>query len=418
MEEQTFIKKKNKSKNNFQNVKPLKLKYKLFNNNYFYNIVTLILILLMMLSTLFIKNKNMKYKQFINECKQLKRFNITKIINHNNNPYLSVCIPVYNMEKYLERAILSIINQSFQDFEIIIVNDNSNDNSQSIMKKIQTEDNRIIIINHLKNLGVYKSRGDAILNSKGKYIILMDPDDMFANQELFEQLFIFNSNLNLDIIEFSVIYQEEKKKTIYIPEYHYLNHYHGFDQDIIYQSKLSNIIFYIPNTNNITSIICRTIWNKLVRKNILFKAIDYINIDFKNKFLITADDTPINLIINQFANNYTNINLPGYLYNLRRYSMSRGNNGPKHEIIVSINYLLFYKLFYRFIIDYKKDLNYLYNDMKITYNFLFGIKNHEVKEYLPLLNSFLYEIAKNEKASFKFKIFLYKILDKLNDNNT
>ena len=98
--------------------------------------------------------------------------------------------------------------------------------------------------------------------------------------------------------------------------------------------------------------------------------------------------------------------------------MSRGNNGPKHEIIVSINYLLFYKLFYRFIIDYKKDLNYLYNDMKITYNFLFGIKNHEVKEYLPLLNSFLYEIAKNEKASFKFKIFLYKILDKLNDNNT
>ena len=114
----------------------------------------------------------MKYKQFINECKQLKRFNITKIMNHNNNPYLSVCIPVYNMEKYLERAILSIINQSFQDFEIIIVNDNSNDNSQSIMKKIQTEDNRIIIINHLKNLGVYKSRGDAILNSKGKYIIL------------------------------------------------------------------------------------------------------------------------------------------------------------------------------------------------------------------------------------------------------
>ena len=80
MEEQTFIKKKNKSKNNFQNVKPLKLKYKLFNNNYFYNIVTLILILLMMLSTLFIKNKNMKYKQFINECKQLKRFNILNFI--------------------------------------------------------------------------------------------------------------------------------------------------------------------------------------------------------------------------------------------------------------------------------------------------------------------------------------------------
>ena len=76
------------------------------------------------------------------------------------------------MEKYLERALLSIINQSFQNFEIIIVNDNSNDNSQSIMKIIQSEDNRIVIINHFQNLGVYKSRVDAIIDSKGKYIIL------------------------------------------------------------------------------------------------------------------------------------------------------------------------------------------------------------------------------------------------------
>ena len=246
----------------------------------------------------------------------------------------------------------------------------------------------------------------------------MDPDDMLANHELFEQLYFYNSNLNLDILEFSVIYQEDKKKTIYKSKYHYYNHYHGFDKDIIYQSRLSNIIFFIPNTNEITFIICRTIWNKLVRKNILLKAIDYINIDFKNKFLITADDTPINLMINQLANNYSNINLPGYLYNLRKNSMSRGNNGIKHEIIVSINYLLFYKLFYRYALDYKKDLNYLYKDMQIFYSYLLIIKKYEVGEYLSLLNSLLYEIAKNDKASFKFKIFLYTILDKLNNNNT
>jgi hypothetical protein len=241
----------------------------------------------------------------------------------------------------------------------------------------------------------------------------MDPDDMFVNHELFEQLYIFNSNLNLDIIEFSVIYQEEKKKTIYKPSYHLFNHYHGFNQDIIYQPKLSNIIFYKPNTNIITSIICRTIWNKLVRKNILLKAIDYINVDFKNKFLITADDTPFNLLINQYAKNYSNIDIPGYLYNLRKNSTSKGNKGPEHGIIVSINYLLFYKLFYRYIIDYKKNLNFLYQDMKTTYLVLMAIKDNKVKEYYPILNSFLYEIAKNEKSSYKFKIFLYKILDKL-----
>jgi glycosyltransferase involved in cell wall biosynthesis len=411
MEEQTLIKMNNRSKELYNNIITLKIRYKLLNKKYVYNGIILSLILLIILSTFFIKNRNINYKRFINDCKQLKRFNITKIIN-NKNPYLSICIPVYNMEKYIERALLTIINQSFQDFEIIIVNDNSKDHSQSIMKKIQSEDNRIII-NHYKNLGVYASRSDAISNAKGKYIILMDPDDMFVNQELFEQLFNYNSNLNLDIIEFSVIYQEEKKKTIYKPRYHLFNHYHGFDQDIIYQSKLSNIIFYIPNTNNITSIICRTIWNKLVRKNILLKAIDYINIDFKNEFLITADDTPINIIINQFANNYSNINTPGYLYNLRKDSISKGNKGHEHEIIVSINYLLFYKLFYRYIIDFKKNLDFLYKDMKTTYFVLMAIKKYKINDYFRILNSFLYEIAKNEKSSYEFKIFLYKLLNKL-----
>ena len=174
MEEQTFIKMNNKSKELYNNKIPLKIKYKNLNKNYFYNGITLSLILLFILSTFFMKNENIKYKQFINDCKQLKRFNITKIIN-NKNPYLSICIPVYNMEKYIERALLSIINQSFQDFEIIIVNDNSKDHSQSIMKMIQSEDNRIIIINHYKNLGVYASRTDAISNAKGKYIIFISP---------------------------------------------------------------------------------------------------------------------------------------------------------------------------------------------------------------------------------------------------
>ena len=68
------------------------------------------------------------------------------------------------MEKYIEQTLLSIINQSFQDFEIVIVNDNSNDNTEIILKNMKLEDNRIKIINHLINKGVYFSRVEAILN--------------------------------------------------------------------------------------------------------------------------------------------------------------------------------------------------------------------------------------------------------------
>ena len=112
------------------------------------------------------------YINYVNICDKLIRLNITKI--KNKKPFLSVCIPVYNTDKYIEKAILSIINQSFQDFEIIIINDFSNDNTRFIIAKIQKEDSRIKIINHNKNLGVYHSRVEAVLNSNGKYILFLD----------------------------------------------------------------------------------------------------------------------------------------------------------------------------------------------------------------------------------------------------
>ena len=220
MEEQTFI---NSSREIDKHKLFQKIKYKFFSSKYIYSTLIIIIFLLMNLSTIVVKNQYSKYKNYINDCKELKRFNITKITS-SKNPYLSICIPVYNMENYIERAILSILNQSFQDFEILITNDNSNDKSFSIIQNLQQEDKRIIMINHNQNSGVYSSRVDAILNAKGKYIILLDPDDMFLNQELFERLFIYNSNINLDIIEFSVLYQENKKKTIYKPKKHIFHH--------------------------------------------------------------------------------------------------------------------------------------------------------------------------------------------------
>ena len=421
MEEQTFIKNNiksfNKNDNNYNIIKMISLKFNFlyFRKKYLYYILIIITFLLIAVSTFLIVNDNIKYKNYINDCKKLKRFNIIKIPTK-ENPYLSICIPVHNMEKYLERSLLSIINQSFQDYEIVIIDDNSNDNSLRIMKKLQLEDNRIKIIKHSKNLGVYSSRVDAIINSKGKYIILLDPDDMLLNPKLFEILYNYNLNNNLDMIEFSVKYQDDGKNNIFDPESHELNHYHNFGKNIIYQPELSNILFLIPQTKNSSAIICRTVWNKLIRKNIILKSINYLDKDFKNEFLIAADDTPINILNFQNSNNYSNIKVPGYLYNLRTNSISRGKNGQKHDSIVSINYLLYTKFFYRYINDFKKDLNYLFYDMKITYPFLLNIKNYKINNYLSILNSFLREIINNKNISTEFKEFLINLLIDLEDN--
>ena len=120
-----------------------------------------------------------KYKHFVRDCFNLKRYHrkTSKI----ESPYVSICIPAYNMEDYIEKAIISILNQSFQNFEIIVVNDHSKDNTLEVIKKLQLKDNRIKLINHSKNTGVYSSRVDCILSSKGKNIMLMDSDDILIN---------------------------------------------------------------------------------------------------------------------------------------------------------------------------------------------------------------------------------------------
>lgn len=139
------------------------------------------------------------------------------------------------MEKYIERALLSILNQSFQDFEIIIINDNSNDNSEYIIKKIQSENDKIKIVNHEKNLGIYISRINSIFIAKGKYLIFLDPDDLFLNPYLFQKLYDFNINYNLDIIEFTVYSENEGKNNIYYPIDHRENHYHKYKKKIIFR---------------------------------------------------------------------------------------------------------------------------------------------------------------------------------------
>ena len=116
------------------------------------------------------------------------------------------------MELYIKQNLLSILNQSFQDFEIIIVNDFSKDKTENIIRDLQKYDCRIKLVNHHKNLGVYHSRIEAILNSNGEYILLMDPDDMYLNPDLFKDIYDYNLKNNLDIIEFSVFNKMMEKK--------------------------------------------------------------------------------------------------------------------------------------------------------------------------------------------------------------
>ncbi len=98
------------------------------------------------------------------------------------NPSVSVIIPAYNQANFIDKAIESVLRQTYKDFELIIINDGSKDNTEEIIKNYS--DFRIRYICHKKNLGISEARNSGIRASRGKYIALLDSDDEFLPEKL------------------------------------------------------------------------------------------------------------------------------------------------------------------------------------------------------------------------------------------
>jgi glycosyltransferase involved in cell wall biosynthesis len=101
-----------------------------------------------------------------------------------NSPFFSVIIPLYNRANIISKAIISVLNQTFQDFELIIVDDCSSDASIDVVKKYQEQDSRIKLLVNEKNQERCISRNRGIEESQGKYICFLDSDDEFLTFHL------------------------------------------------------------------------------------------------------------------------------------------------------------------------------------------------------------------------------------------
>lgn len=115
-------------------------------------------------------------------------------------PLVSIIIPFYNSEKYIKEAIESILVQTFEDFELILVNDFSKDNSLSVVKKYESIDSRIQIINNANLKGIAGATNTGISVAKGKYIALMDSDDIAATSRIAKQVLFLNSHPRTGVV--------------------------------------------------------------------------------------------------------------------------------------------------------------------------------------------------------------------------
>jgi len=208
---------------------------------------------------------------------------------------VSIIIPIYNAESYIADTINSVINQSFQEWELILVDDGSTDQSSKIINEIAKNEQRISIILQ-KNAGVSIARNTGIKKAKGNYIFFLDSDDLWLPENITNRLKVFEKNKTIDWIFGSVqLIDENSKKINSIIK--------GSDSNILNSLLLwSGAIITTPST------IC-------VRKECLN------NIKFDKNLSTAADQDFAIQLASKYNGNY--FETPNVLYRVVPNSMSK-----------------------------------------------------------------------------------------------
>ena len=246
---------------------------------------------------LFELNKELNLNDFYELCNATVLFQ-EKNMEFQNYPLISIILPSFNKYDEILKTERSIQNQSFKNIEIIIVDDGSTDNSKEIYDYLLQSDSRIRVFYHLKNMGVWRTRLDGFLYSKGKYIIHLDVGDFLSNNMILEISYNLIEKYNLDSIRFSFKVTEYDNSNIWI------NYFKKKDTKIVSGPKPYDILLYDYGT----------IWNRLIRANIVTKSLDLIDSYILNAYKNLWEDRWWNVLANFESKNYLMINKVGYLY--------------------------------------------------------------------------------------------------------
>lgn len=218
-----------------------------------------------------------------------------------NKPQISIILPTFNDEKYLEASIISIIEQEFENFELIIINDGSTDNSEKIINKF-LNDKRIVYIKNEINQGIVKSLNLGLELAKGDYIARFDGDDIALKNRLLVQKKFLDEHDDIFLVGSSVIVIDENGKHL------------GLMRKKNNYKKLAKIL---PFTNS------------LVHPSIIFRN----NKKYKyREKAIYSEDYDLYLRILSDGYNITNIEEPLIKYRVHTESIC-SNKGKTQEIV-------------------------------------------------------------------------------------
>lgn len=304
------------------------------------------------------------------------------------NKCVSIIIPVYNVEKYIEQCINSIIRQNYNNIEIIIINDGSTDNSKNIIEKYKNIDERIIYIEQ-SNKGVSVARNEALKISTGDYILFVDPDDYLSDKTIEKFVKEMNeSNADIIIGSYTKVFDDEIKGNDCICTF-------NMDENRIYSG---NEVCKMMLEAKVEGILC----NKMFRRELLVKY----NFTFEENRCI-EDWYPV-------FNHISNINKVKFIndsiYNYRQRSGSSVNKVNEKKLID-------YEYAASLILNQAKSSNEF--DIDTIKSFNANVLNGIIRYYVELNSQKRINLYKSfdESKYSKYDLSLIKIIKLKNVKN-
>ncbi|MCL2398600.1 MAG: glycosyltransferase [Defluviitaleaceae bacterium] len=234
---------------------------------------------------------------------------------------LSVIVPVYNTETYINRCINSILNQTLTNLEIIVVNDGSAGNIEEIIKGYQEMDSRVKYVAHESNRGLFQARLTGAQLAAGKYIAFADSDD-FVTIDYYRMLTTKMERENADIVVGKTV-RIDNHGQAFIQPFHDQQFYFDFNKNFIEAPEIKDLFFGQHG-------MCygwHTIWNKVYSKTLWDQCEPYYH--YIQQHIVMTEDIAFSLPLLYFANRLSSVQNDGYFY-------CDNNNASTNTACVSI----------------------------------------------------------------------------------
>lgn len=316
---------------------------------------------------------------------------------------LSVIIPIYNSEKYIQRCIQSVINQTYKNLEIILINDGSTDNTQKILENFYKQDKRIIIINK-ENEGVSAARNIGIEISSGEYIHCLDSDDWIEN-DMYEDMIKKIELYDLDIIVSNFYWDYDNGR-------YEIKNCLPIDENIIINNKDFLKKYFFSGKSY------PAIWNKIFKAELYKKN----NIRYPSEISIGEDMVTISKLF-YCAEKIGKINKTYLHYIQNSGSITKNNNITKIKEIFRATEMI--ESYFNGLIDSEMITAFNYSVITNVLLSEYDNKNNEYKKYVKKYFNYMKNIENNcimsKKNRIIFKIlklfpnyFIFEILKKIN----